>query len=165
MMNALRQKPIRIVICALLALLLIGVGVVIYLLLPEKEPQTEPVPSGAPSSQNIDDSDGHALEAPDDAFPHDVPRRVSLSGTYVCAPHKNPNGPQTKECLPGLKTADGSYYVLDLSAMSQIAPRISVGDTISANGLLVPIEQISSDHWQQYNIEGIFSVTDSLIKK
>ena len=110
----------------------------------------------------VQDTEGGALEGPENAFPNDVPRRVSLSGTYVCLPHRNQNGPQTLECAFGLKTDTGEYYAIDFSAMSQIPPPVATGDRISANGLLVPIEQISSDQWRIYPIEGIFSVTDSL---
>ncbi len=36
----------------------------------------------------------------------------------------------------------------------------TVGDKIAASGELTPIEYVSSDHWQKYNIKGIFSVLE-----
>lgn len=89
--------------------------------------------------------------------------RTSLTGVQVCLPHKDSTGPQTLECAQGIKTEDGDYYALDFSLMSQIPAEIEVGNTFTATGLVTPIELLSSDHWQMYDIQGIFSVTDSLI--
>ena len=36
-----------------------------------------------------------------------TPQDATLSGTYGCLPHANPNGPQTEECAFGIKTDDG----------------------------------------------------------
>lgn len=152
------EKNRRMVIGLVLAL--VGVAVVFVFWSRNTE-----LPGGSESPvQNppVQENGGDALEGPENALPNDVPRRVSLSGTYVCLPHRNQNGPQTLECAFGLKTDTGEYYAIDFSAMSQTPPSVATGDTISANGLLVPIEQISSDQWRIYPIEGIFSVTDSL---
>ncbi len=94
----------------------------------------------------------------------DAPQRATLSGTYVCLPHKNTTGPQTDECAFGLKLADGTYYAVDFAAMSQTAPELQVGDMISASGVIVPIERLSTDRWNIYPVKGIFSVTDSVKK-
>lgn len=94
----------------------------------------------------------------------DAPQRASLSGIYVCLPHKDTTGPQTDECASGLKTDDGTYYALDFALSSQLAPQLSVGDRISANGVVTLVERLSTDMWRKYPIKGIFSVTDSLKK-
>lgn len=91
-----------------------------------------------------------------------VSYRGTLSGEVVCLPHANTDGPQTMECAYGLKTDAGEYYALDLAAMSQEHPPLETGERIKANGLITPIELLSSDHWKIYAIEGIFSVTDSV---
>lgn len=88
--------------------------------------------------------------------------RASLTGEYVCLPHVNANGPQTLECALGLKTDAGEYYAIDFALMSQEHAQLMTGERIFANGLVTPIELLSTDHWRQYPIEGIFSVTDSL---
>lgn len=88
--------------------------------------------------------------------------RGTLSGEVVCLPHADTDGPQTMECAYGLKTESGEYYALDLTTMSQEHAPLETGERISANGLITPIEMISSDHWKKYAIEGIFSVTDSV---
>jgi len=91
------------------------------------------------------------------------PYRGTLTGTQVCLPHKNTSGPQTLECAIGMKTDSGEYYALDFSVMSQIPPNIPGGARFTATGLITPIENLSSDHWQKYSVQGIFSVTDSVI--
>ncbi len=90
----------------------------------------------------------------------DVPQRVTLSGTFVCLPHKDTTDPQTEECTFGLKAADGKYYAIDFNLASQTAPEFKTGEKFTGSGLLVPVEQLSSNHWQKYNMVGIFSVTD-----
>lgn len=91
-----------------------------------------------------------------------VSYRGTLTGTHVCLPHADTDGPQTLECALGMKTDAGEYYALDFSLMSQMDPLLQTGERFRANGLITPIEMLSSDHWQQYAIEGIFSVTDSV---
>lgn len=90
------------------------------------------------------------------------PYRSSLAGEYVCLPHKDTNGVQTDECAGGIRTSSGEYYAIDLNLMSQQHRPLIVGEKISANGLVTPIERLSSGHWQKYEVKGIFSVTDSL---
>jgi hypothetical protein len=92
------------------------------------------------------------------------PYRATLSGEYLCLPHVDTSGPQTLECAFGLKTDDGIYYALDFNLMSQTIPDLMMGQRISASGVVTPVERLSSDHWRQYPIVGIFSVTDSLIR-
>lgn len=88
--------------------------------------------------------------------------RGTLSGEVVCLPHADTSGPTTLECALGLKTDVGEHYALDFATMSQEQPAPETGTRLSANGLITPIEMLSSDHWKKYDIEGIFSVTDSV---
>lgn len=95
--------------------------------------------------------------------PNDVVSyRATLEGEVTCLPHVG-DGPHTMECAYGLKTDAGEYYALDLALMSQQATMPETGERISANGTVTPVEMLSSDHWRTYDIEGIFSVTDSLV--
>lgn len=89
-----------------------------------------------------------------------VSYETSLEGEVVCLPHKDTSGPQTRECALGLKTAEGTYYALDAGAMQP--PPYNTGQKIRANGLVTPVAMLSADHWQKYDIKGIFSVKDSL---
>lgn len=91
-----------------------------------------------------------------------APYRGTLSGEFVCLPHKDQTGPQTEECAFGILTEANEYYVIDLNLMSQETPSLKAGDKFSATGLITPIENLSTNQWQRYPVEGIFSITDSL---
>lgn len=90
------------------------------------------------------------------------PYEARLEGEYVCLPHKDTEGPQTDECAAGIKTVADEYYALDLAQAEEL-DSLTLGDRISATGLVTPIERLSTDHWKQYMIEGIFSVTGPLV--
>ncbi len=91
------------------------------------------------------------------------PYRATLNGEYVCLPHVDQTGPQTDECAHGIKTDAGEYYVVDLNLMSQAPIVLEIGQHFTANGVLTPIEHLSTDHWRQYPVLGIFSITDSVV--
>jgi len=91
------------------------------------------------------------------------PYRATLAGEYVCLPHKDTSGPQTDECAFGLRTEGGEYYAIDFYLMSQMHQPPSIGDRLSASGVVTSMERLSSDHWQKYEVKGIFSVTDALV--
>lgn len=88
----------------------------------------------------------------------------TLTGEYICLSHKQTEGPQTLECAFGMKTEAGEFYALDFNALSGEKPNLQTGEKFSASGIITPIEMLSSDYWQRYNIKGIFSVTDSFKK-
>jgi hypothetical protein len=90
------------------------------------------------------------------------PYEARLEGEYVCLPHKDTEGPQTDECAAGLKTVTDEYYALDLAQAEDLGS-LTLGDRVSATGLVTPIERLSTDHWEQYMIDGIFSVTGLVV--
>ena len=92
-----------------------------------------------------------------------TPYRGTLTGEYVCLP---PAGDEPPECVSALKTDQNEYFVIDFNLMSQSRPDLKEGDRFTANGLITPIENLSTNHWQQYpvDIQGIFSITDSVEK-
>jgi len=92
------------------------------------------------------------------------PYRGTLSGEVVCLPHKDTSGPITLECAIGMRTDVGEHYVLDMTLLSQENPPLDTGDRFTANGLITPIERLSTDQWNKYDVVGVFSVTDSLQK-
>lgn len=91
------------------------------------------------------------------------PYRTTLSGERVCLPPKDTSLPNTLECAIGLKTDMGKYYALDYNLMSQAMPEVQNGQRFTAAGLVTPIENLSADLWQRYEVAGIFSVTDSMV--
>jgi hypothetical protein len=99
---------------------------------------------------------GHKQPVPPlDSNPHNV----TLSGTYVCLPHLNTNGPQTEECAFGLQTDEGVYYAVNFGASANSFNQFQSRKHIKAEGFVVIKEALSSDHWTKYNMKGIFTVT------
>jgi hypothetical protein len=85
---------------------------------------------------------------------------TAIEGTYVCLPHKDTTGPQTDECALGIgRDQSDAFFALDLNEVGYDAIMgISTGQKIKVEGLLTPINQLSSNHWQKYNIDGIITV-------
>lgn len=135
-------------------IVLAGNGETIVISAPGLQTSCTPVPDAENAPFNFGDPQDGAAEAW-------TPDRITLEGEYVCLPHRDTSGVQTDECAAGLRT-DTAYYALDFALMSQGDPRLTIGDRFSANGIFTPIETLSSDHWQKYDVAGIFSVTDSV---
>lgn len=87
---------------------------------------------------------------------------ITIVGTQVCLPHKDTSGPQTLECALGLKdSVAGDYYALDLSAYSEIDSNdYGMDQEIVVSGAFTPVEVLSDDHWQIYNMKGIIRVSN-----
>ena len=83
----------------------------------------------------------------------------TLEGTTVCLPHKNTEGPQTLECAFGLQTASSTYYALDTREVQTEDNLLQqTGIKVKVSGTIVPVEALSSNNWQNYNIKGIIAV-------
>lgn len=91
-----------------------------------------------------------------------TPRNVTLSGTYVCLPHRDTTGPQTKECAFGIRTDEGDYYAVNFGSSANAMEQFQSGAYIRAEGFIVIREALSSDHWQKYDMKGIFTITKML---
>jgi heat shock protein HslJ len=90
----------------------------------------------------------------------DGTQQASIEGEYVCLPAKDPSI-ALNECAAGV-LVNGQYFAIDLGLMSQGAPAMTEGDRFTANGIVTPIENLSTDYWERFPVVGIFSVTDSL---
>lgn len=88
--------------------------------------------------------------------------RRTVTGQATCLPHKNTDGPQTMECAFGLETDDGVFYALDLAALESLgkSTNLPMEGKISVEGTFVPVENLSSEQWSRYAIEGIIRVTE-----
>ncbi len=91
----------------------------------------------------------------------DIPHQMTITGVYTCLPHRDAKGPQTTECALGIKQdGTGKHYSINTSLMSSTMWReIPTGSRIRVQGVVTPIEMLSSDHWQKYDIVGIISAT------
>lgn len=86
--------------------------------------------------------------------------RITVVGVFACLPHKDKDGPQTKECASGIKE-DGTetHYGLDMAALSNDDVRlVDGGEKVSVTGIMTPIEALSSDVWQKYDAKGVIRV-------
>lgn len=88
-----------------------------------------------------------------------TPKDMTLSGTYVCLPHTNTEGPQTMECAFGIKGDDGKYYAVNFGASADSANQFQSGSHVTLEGFFVPKEALSTDSWNKYKMVGIFTVT------
>ncbi len=88
-----------------------------------------------------------------------VPYNATLSGTYVCLPHIDTSGPQTDECVFGLKTDNGDYYAVNFGEFTEAKEQFETKKHIRAEGFIVIKEALSSDTWFKYNMKGIFTIT------
>ncbi len=115
------------------------------------------------------DMDGNEIDTPlpqdltftaDGASAAVLPSPVTVTGSVICLPHRNTEGPQTMECAMGLRGDDGKNYSLDLALLSEEDRMLAmVGDArISVTGIFMPIELLSSDQWMKYDTVGIISV-------
>jgi hypothetical protein len=97
-----------------------------------------------------------------------ISREGTLEGTIVCLPHRDTSGPQTMECAFGLQigvmgatNAPGAatFYALDTQdVQSENSILQQTGIMVKVTGTIVPVEALSSDMWQKYNIKGIMRV-------
>lgn len=88
----------------------------------------------------------------------EAPKLITLQGEYVCLPHKDTSGPQTLECAYGIKSK-GLFYALDLNPLGSDAVfDFQTGKKVEVEGTFTPIEYLSTNHWQKYNVKGIITV-------
>lgn len=85
------------------------------------------------------------------------PYQATLTGEYVCLPHKDQSGPTTLECTYGLKTPNDEYFALDFGGGVAQSDFV-VGERVELSGTITPIERLSTDYYQKYDVQGIFTV-------
>ncbi len=88
-----------------------------------------------------------------------APLNVTLSGTYVCLPLIDTQATPTDECVYGLRTDDGLYYMVNFGQSAAAKEQFDKRAHITAEGFVVPKEALSTDQWVKYNMKGIFTIT------
>lgn len=90
----------------------------------------------------------------------ELPQRVSKVGFWECLPHKNTSGPQTTECAFGIAIDQSdAHYAISMNLLESGPVNFATGTKIKVEGVLVPANQLSTDIWQKYPIDGIIEVT------
>jgi hypothetical protein len=81
----------------------------------------------------------------------DTKTTTTITGTTVCLPHKNVDGPHTMECALGIKTDDGTYYSIGTDPydvkLSETDRKVEVTGTLK------------TDNESKYNSRGTITVT------
>ncbi|MES2006674.1 MAG: hypothetical protein V4436_01035 [Patescibacteria group bacterium] len=88
----------------------------------------------------------------------ETPQQKTITGVWECLPHQG-DGPHTMECAFGIKTEDGKHYAVSTSLMSQYPVDYPTGSRVKIQGVMVPKNQLNSDAWVKYDIEGIIGAT------
>lgn len=91
-----------------------------------------------------------------------TPQNVTLSGTFMCLPHRDTTGPQTEECAFGMQTDDGRYYAVNFGQSAGAMEMFQSGAHFTAEGFTIIKEALSTNQWDKYNMVGIFTVTRML---
>lgn len=96
------------------------------------------------------------IPTPEVEIPTDI---AIMEGTYACVPRID--GTTTRECLPAINLG-GEFFALDLASVIEAGGELGlrVGEPITVGGIFVPIEEISSDEWDVYRIQGIMKVEE-----
>jgi hypothetical protein len=91
-----------------------------------------------------------------------VATNTALSGAYVCLPYLDKAKAPPVECVFGLKTDDGEYYMVNFGAADNAMTEFQNGAYIRAKGLVVLKEALNTDQWAPYNMKGIFTIVKML---
>lgn len=87
----------------------------------------------------------------------ELPQHITVTGIWECVPLIS--GLPDDNCVTGVaRDQNDAHFVVDRQLMSTIADVI-VGERVQVEGVFTPAAALSSDHWQQYNFEGIISAT------
>lgn len=100
------------------------------------------------------------VKAPVENNNGDIPKTIVVNGTWECLPHKDTSGPQTLECAFGiLEDITGKHYAVDASLIENNALDYPTASHLQIEGLMVPLNQLSTDMWQKYPIVGIIQAS------
>jgi hypothetical protein len=64
------------------------------------------------------------------------------------------------ECAFGIRGDDGFSYAVNLGESAEAVQQFRSGARVTLTGFFVPVEAVSTDQWQKYDMRGIFTVTD-----
>ena len=84
---------------------------------------------------------------------------VTKEGEFLCLPHRDTSGPVTLECAFGLKTTAGIYYALDFNEVPEYQ-NTAMNQRIRVQGMVVPVEALSSMIGRIYPIVGVIRVSE-----
>ncbi len=92
-------------------------------------------------------------------FVASAPLSMTITGTYLCLPHLDTSGPQTEECAFGIQDTVGTFYAVNFGASADAMQQFQANARVRVEGFFVPKEALSTDQWNKYDMQGIFTVT------
>ncbi len=87
------------------------------------------------------------------SFTQETDATTAFTGTIVCLPHKNTDGPQTLECATGLKSDDNTYYALHTGR-----PEPELSAAAGSDKKIQITGNLAHDHSDIYQTEGTIHV-------
>lgn len=94
----------------------------------------------------------------------EIPHRQTLTGAWECLPHVAGQS-QTEECAYGIALQNSdAHYAVNTSLMESVI-NIPAGKKVRISGIVTPANQLNSDQWQKYDIDGIISATEIEVVK
>ncbi len=85
----------------------------------------------------------------------------TIKGNFSCLPLKT-GMVSSDTCMLGVRTSDGVSYALDISRIQDANTDLKVEDTIAVTGFLIPVTEVSTTRWEDYEIFGIIKVNTLL---
>lgn len=84
---------------------------------------------------------------------------VTLSGVYECLPRKDGVVENEQSCSFGFKTDDGIHYAVNFGQSATAMQNFIQRKRIVAEGFVTLKETLNTDHWNIYDMKGIFTIT------
>jgi hypothetical protein len=103
------------------------------------------------------------VDAPVVAVPAPVSKERTLTGLPLCLPQKNPDSPQTEECVLGFRTENGEYYALDFERMPKPLPDVSRGEVLTLAGEVTPLAVSNTSRFERYEASHLFFATSVIM--
>lgn len=85
---------------------------------------------------------------------------ITLTGTYVCLPLLDKMKTASEECVFGLLTDGGVYYMVNFGSSASAMKEFQDRKRITAKGFVALKETLNTDHWANYNMKGILTITE-----
>lgn len=85
---------------------------------------------------------------------------ITLSGTYTCLPLLDKTKVREGECVFGMRTEDGEYYMVNFGASASAMAEFQNRAHITAKGFVNLKETLNTDQWAPYDMKGVFTITE-----
>jgi hypothetical protein len=88
----------------------------------------------------------------------EIPQQATVTGRWECLPHRDSAGPQTLECTFGIALDQSdNHLAINTTLMSQALINYTNDTKVRISGVLMPANQLSSDVWKKYDIDGVIN--------